>query len=146
MTNQSSVKPPVWFWIVSVLALIWNLMGVMAYLQDAFTTVEQLGAMTQDERFLFESRPAWVTAAFAIAVWGGALGCIILLLRKKWAKAVLIISLFGILAQMAYVFFMSTAIQVYGQLHGLIMPLVVIVVGIALVFLARMAHRKGWLS
>ena len=29
-------KTPWWFWVVAILALLWNLMGVMAYLGGAF--------------------------------------------------------------------------------------------------------------
>ena len=96
MSADSTNKPPVWFWVVSVLALIWNIIGVMSYLAQAYTSVEDLEKMTQAQRELFESQPAWVTGAFAIAVFGGTLGCIALLLRKKWAKPILIISLLGI--------------------------------------------------
>lgn len=35
-------KAPVWFWIVSVLALLWNLIGVIAYLTMAFATDEMI--------------------------------------------------------------------------------------------------------
>lgn len=62
-------------------------------------SIEDLEKMSQAERLLFESQPAWVIAAFAIAVWGGALGCLALLLRKKWAMPILLVSLIGILAK-----------------------------------------------
>lgn len=145
MTNTEEVKPPRWFWIVSVLALLWNLMGVGAYLQQAFMSIEDLEMLTQEQRLLYESQPAWVTGAFAIAVWGGALGCIALLLRKKWAHPVLLISLVGIVAQMSYVFFMSNSFEVYGP-GSAIMPIMIIIIGVALVFFARSATHKHWLS
>ena len=100
----SSVKPPVWFWVVSVIALLWNLMGVSAYLFDAFISVERLGAMDPELRELYEGRPAWVTAAFALAVFGGFIGSIGLLLRKKWAKPLFKLSLGAVLIQNVYTF------------------------------------------
>ena len=63
----TSKKPPVWFWVVSVIALLWNLVGVMNYLNQAFNQVALLEAMDQAQRTAFESIPAWATAAFAIA-------------------------------------------------------------------------------
>ena len=143
MTN--SVKPPVWFWVVSVLALIWNIIGVMSYLAQAYTSVEDLEKMTQAQRELFEAQPAWVTGAFAIAVFGGTLGCIALLLRKKWAKPILIISLLGVLAQFIYGLFLSNTIEVYGN-QAIIFPIIIIVVGILLVLLAKKSIQKGWLT
>ncbi|PIB30967.1 hypothetical protein BFP77_02600 [Maribacter sp. 4U21] len=144
MTNSMN-KPPMWFWIVNALALLWNLAGVMAYLGQAYMSIETLEQMSQAERLLYESRPAWVTGAFAVAVWGGALGCIALLLKKKWAKPVFIISLIGILAQMSHSFFMSNNFEVYGP-GAMIMPIMVLIIGIALVLLANTAIKKGWLS
>lgn len=146
MTDKVKVKPPVWFWIVSVLALIWNIMGVMAYLGNAYMTDEMKAELPPEQLSLIENTPAWATAAFAIAVFAGLIGCIALLLRKKWARPVLLISLIGILVQMSYSFFMTNAPEVYGPVQGVVMPLLIIVIGIALVLLARSASSKGWLS
>lgn len=146
MTENVKTKPPVWFWVVSVVALLWNLMGVMAYLGNAMMTDEMKAALPPEQLELVENTPAWVTAAFAIAVWGGLLGCIALLLRKRWAKPVLIISLLGILAQMSYSFFMSNAAEVYGQVQGVIIPIFVIAIGVALVLFAKKAQQNRWLS
>ena len=67
MTNES-VKPPAWFTVVAVIALIWNLLGVFAYLGEAFATPEMLEAMPAEQRDVLENRPAWATVAFALAV------------------------------------------------------------------------------
>lgn len=138
-------KPPVWFWVVSIAALLWNLLGVGAYLSDAFMSVEDLGKMTQDYRSLYESRPAWVTGAYAIAVWAGALGCIGLLMRKKWARTLLLISLIGILAQQVYQFFMSNTFEVLGS-EAMLLPGMVTVIGILLVLFAKRAEKKGYIG
>jgi len=86
-------KPPVWFWIASVLALLWNLMGVIAYLSMAFATDEMITNMSleQQEAFLIVY-PTWVTAAFALAVFCGFLACLALLIRKKWAYGLFVFS------------------------------------------------------
>ncbi len=39
MTTSTRARPPIWFWIVSILALLWNLLGVMAYLAQVNMTV-----------------------------------------------------------------------------------------------------------
>lgn len=145
MTNGTKIKPPVWFWVVSVLALIWNALGAWNYLMQAYMTDEMKAALPDDQLALIENTPSWVTAAFAIAVWGGILGCIALLLRKKWAKPVLLISLIGILAQMSYSFFMSDSMEVFGT-TAMVTSIMVIIIGIALVYLARGAHNRGWIS
>ena len=146
MSEKSNTKPPVWFWIVSILALLWNLMGVMSYLEQAYMTDEMKAEYTAEQLTLMEGIPAWVTAAFAIAVWGGLLGCIALLFRKRWAKPLLMLSLIAILIQMAYSFFMTNAAEIYGLIRGIIIPLLVIIIGIALVQFARIAEKRNWIS
>ena len=83
MTENSTNKPPIWFWIVSVLGLVWNAMGVNAYLQQAYDTEGYREMYTQEQLEIAANFPAWVTAAFAVAVFAGAFGCLALLLRKK---------------------------------------------------------------
>ncbi|MBT8300192.1 MAG: hypothetical protein KJO63_02560 [Maribacter sp.] len=146
MTNNDTKKPPVWFWIVSAVALIWNLMGAMAYLTEAFITDEMKAAIPAEQLELMENTPAWATAAFAIAVWAGVLGCIGLLLRKKWARPVLLLSLLGILVQMSYAFFMTNAVEVYGTAQGVVMPFLLLGIGVGLVLFAKSAQNKGWIS
>lgn len=145
MSKNPTTKPPVWFWIVSVLALLWNLMGVMNYLGSTFMKEAIKAEMTPEQVNLMESTPAWVTAAFAIAVWFGAAGCIGLLLRKKWAKSALGMSLIGVLVQTGYGFFMTNATEVYSQTEAVIIPLMVIVIAIFLIFFARLSERKLWI-
>jgi hypothetical protein len=145
-TTQHTHKPPAWYWVAAVLALIWNAFGVMAYLGQAFMTDEMKAELTPEQLSLMESTPAWVTAAFAIAVWGGLLGSIALLLRKKWAKPVLLISLLAILVQMSYSFLMTNASEVYGTVQGVVVPMLVVLIGILLYLLAGIAIRRGWMK
>ena len=91
------------------------------------------------------SMPAWATAAFAIAVFAGALGCIALLLRKSWAKSLFVLSLIGIVVQMVYNLFMSKAMEVYGP-GAAIMPIMVMLFGIFLIWFSKKSISKGWIS
>ena len=142
---SDSNKPPVWFWVVSVLALLWNLSGVYNYLSLKFNQVEMLEAMTQAERELFEGVPAWATAAFAIAVFSGAIASIGLLLRKKWAKSLFILSLVAAVLQFINWLFLQNAGEVYGS-QAYIMPVVVVVIGLLLILFSKKGVQKGWLS
>jgi len=145
MTTEIKTMPPIWFWIVSVLALIWNLFGAMQYILQAYMTQEELQAMPEAHQKLLEAQPAWYTASFAIAVFAGSLGCLALLLRKKWAHTLLIISLLGILAQQTYNFFLSDTFEVFGN-NAMYLPLIIVIVGFLLVFFAKASRDKNWLS
>ena len=143
--TESKNKPSTSFWIIGIVALIWNLMGVFAYLQEAYMTAEDLAALPIEEQALYENIPAWVTAAFALAVFGGALACILLLLRKKLATFVFIISFVSILAQMTYNLLMSKAMEVYGP-GDMIMPIMVIVIGAYLIWYSKKMDAQGILT
>ena len=99
MTN-SKVKPPFWYWVVSIIALIWNGLGVDGYLGQAYNTERYRSSFTTEELEIAASLPSWTMGAFAIAVFAAVIGCIGLLLRKKWAKTLFVLSLVAVIAQM----------------------------------------------
>lgn len=142
MTNNT--KLPVWFWIISIAGLVWNLLGVVAYLGQAYMTDEQLALLPEADQNWYNNVPAWVTAAFAIAVFAGTLGCIALLLRKRWAVPLFMLSLIGVLAQQVYNFFLQDYVAIEGT--RMIMPIVVILVAGLLYWYSKGAREKAWLT
>ena len=145
MSEEPITKVPKWFMIVAAVFLVWNLLGVMAYIMQVMMSPETLAALPEEQRQLYENTPAWATAAFAVAVNFGALGCVLLLLRKNLAGLFLQLSLAGVLVQMFHSFFMSKSFEVFG-LRGLVMPVMVIVIAIYLVVLAAKARTNRWTS
>ena len=143
MSEIMKSKGPMWFMVLSALLLGWNLMGVMAYLMQVTMTPEAIQALPEAQRQVLENTPAWVTAAFAIGVNGGALGCLLLLLRKNLAGLFLELSLAGVLVHMFYAFFMSNAFEA-AEATSVIMPLMVTVLAVYQVVLAKQAKSRGW--
>jgi len=143
--TDSRKKPEITFWVIGIIALIWNLMGVVAYLMQAYMTDEDLLALPLEEQALYIDIPAWVTAAYALAVFGGALGCLLLLMRKKLATLIFIFSFISILIQMSYNIFMSKAVEVYGP-GGAIMPVMIIIIGAFLIWYSKKMEQQGVIS
>ncbi|MCR9292155.1 MAG: hypothetical protein NXI32_05515 [bacterium] len=142
-TSQRSVVPA-WFWGVTVVALLWNLMGLAAFVAQVTMTDEAIAALPEEQQGLYQNIPMWVNIAFACAVIGGTLGCIGLLARKRWALPLFVISLVGVLAQMFYSFFMTDLMEILGP-SSAIMPSLVIVIAIFLVGFTRTAIQRSWL-
>jgi len=138
-------QSPKWFTSVAVAALLWNLMGCAAYLMDVMLKPEDVAAMNAGQQAMYAARPSWSVAATAIAVWGGAAGCVALLMRKAWATPLLLLSLAGVLAQDLWLFVMSDAA---AQAGGAVFALqgLVLLVAIALAVLARKATARGWIA
>lgn len=129
------------FWIIGAVALIWNVMGIINFF--AQMNPEVLAAYRESERALVEGRPAWATGAFAIAVFGGALGCVLLLLRKSAAYYVFIASLLGVIVTMIHAF--GTGIDFgLGEILGII--LMPIIVAGFLIWYAKRAKSMGWIN
>jgi hypothetical protein len=131
------------FWIISAVALIWNIMGCINFFVQMDADV--LASFSETVRALVEQRPGWATAAFAISQFGGALGCLLLLLRKSAAYYAFAASLFGVIVTVAHTLGMagSTIDLAPGEIAGyVLMPL-----GVAafLIWYSRHAGNKGWI-
>ena len=137
------VSPPFWFWLITLLAFLWFLMDVSAFFYRVLTTEETRLTMDQTQRYLHRAHPLWVNTVFALEVFGGALGCVALLLKKPWALHLYYISLFGVISQTFYVYFISDAIAVVGT-PAIAMPMVAIFVGISMIWFTRSCLLKLW--
>lgn len=137
-------KPSTSFWIISVIALIWNLMGVNQYIMQAYNSESFRSNFKPEQLALMDATPAWATAAFAIAVFAAALGCIFLLLRKKWATTAFIISFLAIIAQNIDGFNRFD----YSSLDGFSLSMTVMIplVAIFLIWYSKQAEKKGWIA
>ena len=132
--------PPTWFWWVSGFGLIWNLIGVAAFVGQM---TMDLAALPDAERLFFEERPLWATAAFGLAVASGVFGCLALLLRKDWALPMLVLCIGGISVQIFHSLAMTNSVEVFGA-EGLFLPIAVFSVAVLLTLFARLSQRKGW--
>lgn len=136
---------PKWYLPTVVAALVWNLLGCAAYLHDVTLSPEDVAAMDAGMRSLYDSRPAWAVGATAVAVWGGAAGCLGLILRRRWSLPLFWVSLLGLLVQDVALFGMTDVVAVAGFVPVVLQGLVLLI-AVALILLARKAGRLGWLA
>ena len=136
---------PKWYLPVAILALLWNLLGCAAYLGDVMLTPDDIAKMSPAQQALYAARPAWAVSATAIAVWGGAAGCLGLVLRKRWALPLLLLSLAGVIVQDVALFVLSSAAAQAGTVAYVLQGLV-LAIAIGLVLLARKAIARGWIA
>ena len=144
--EQKKPKIPMWFWIVSIFLLLWNIMGVFSFLAHTFISNEALAELPSNERELYSEYPLWTTIVFAIAVIAGLIGTIGLVLKKKWSKMAFIISLLAIIPQMIHNVFFTKSIEVYGAVEAATMPALVVIFGLFLVWFSMLGIRKQWLK
>jgi len=139
--NDKTVGGIDWsFWIISVVTLIFYVMGVINYFVQM--NPDMLASFPESYRPIIEGRPAWATAAFAIAVFGGSLGCLLLLFRKSAAFYVLLVSLLGVIVSMMHIFgvagFSSFEVWMGVLMQGMVTAF--------LIWYSKLTERKGWTS
>ena len=138
------MNPPKWYMPVAIVALIWNLMGCMAYLADVMITPDALAQLTPAQQEMYATRTWWGVAATATAVWCGAAGSLGLILRMKWARILLLLSFLGVVVQDIGIFVVSKGAEAAGT-TGIVLQFIVLLVSYALVRLANMAISRAWI-
>ncbi|WP_299732885.1 hypothetical protein [uncultured Tateyamaria sp.] len=128
------VKPHFSFWIIAVLGLVWNLMGCLNFITQM--NADAVAQMPEIYQLIITARPLWATLAFGFAVFGGALGCILLLLRRRMASVGFLVSLLAIVVTVIQ------TVLVVGMAPSTILS---VLVGVALFWYATIAARAGWL-
>ena len=138
-------KTPLCFKVVAVLALLWNLMGCWAFASDLRLTPDDIAKLSQAQQALYNARASWAVAATIVALIGGALGCVGLLLGKKWAFPVFIVSLIGLLVQDYGLFVVAGGATLAGPV-ALVLQSTVLLIAIGLIVLSRKGIARGWLQ
>lgn len=137
--------PSIWFWIIAGLFVLWNAFGCYLYVLDVSMTdaqyAETYGEVMAAAR---EFYPGWATAAYALAVWGGLLAAVLLLLRRKLSSTLFIISLVS--AIICFIpNFISQPLREAGGATFWLMPVIVVLIGVVEVWFTRRESAKGTL-
>ncbi len=136
---------PNWFKPALWAALIWNLLGVFAFIMHLMMTPEMISKLPLDQQAAYSNVPLWSTIAFAVAVLGGTLGCILLLAKNAFATPTFALSLVAIFIQQFYNFIVINSIKMLG-VSAVFMPILVIVIAFLLLYLSIKSKQQGWLN
>ena len=140
--HEDSGKTPIHLWIIGIIALLWEAMGAFDYTATQMRLDFYMSQFTPEQLDYFFAFPAWVDAAWAIAVWSSLLGAIGLLLRKAWAALLFGLAILGLAATTVYSFLLTNGAELMGE-GATQFTIVIWVTAIALYFYARaMAKRR----
>jgi hypothetical protein len=138
-------KAPKHFWIISVVALLWNLMGAYDYLMTQTKNEAYMAKFTPEQLEFFYGFPLLVVSAWAIAVWGGVLGAVLLLLRKGMAVWVLLASFLCMVVTTIHNFFIADGGEVMGS-TGMVFTIFIFAIALGLFLYARTMKSRGILA
>ena len=145
MHQAVSARTPAHLWIVGALSLLWNCFGCYDYLMTNLRNQAYLSQFTADQLAYFDSLPAWLTAFWALGVWGGLAGSILLLMRSRHAVLVYGLSLVGAVVGLGYQMFMTAMPASMKEGMMGMMPWVIILIAAFLLWYAWTAEKKGLL-
>lgn len=96
----SRSRGPLWLVAASVGGIAWNIFGAVQFVGSVAATEDSLIAsgLTAEQAAVMSGYPGWMTLAFALGVFGGLAGSLLLLLRLRIAQPVLAVSLVAYVA------------------------------------------------
>ncbi len=149
MTDPKLNNPadtPWHLWVVGTVGLLWSAMGAMDYVMTQTRNENYMVAFTPDQLEFFYGFPVWVEASWAIAVWGGVIGSIFLLLRHRIAVWLFLASLVAMLITSFQNYVLSNGMEVIGDTFSIVFTLVIFLVALGLYLYSRSMLRQRIIS
>ena len=131
-----------WFMPAAVASLLFMALGCIMYLMHVLADP---ATMTIERRAAYEAEPMWVTATFAVAVWVGAAGALLLVMRKRLAEFLLLVSLAATLVWLAGLV-LVTGLRENMSANDLLVAIVITAITWTIFWFARRSRQRGWLS
>lgn len=132
---------PAWFTVAAIAAVLFEAFGAYSYLVHVISDPTTLPI---DQRDMVLAMPRWMNAAFAIAVWTGLAGALLLLLRRRLAQPLLLLSLVAAVIQFAGLLVVPKLRNLVGS-DDLFVPFLILIACYGIWHLAWQARRSGWL-
>jgi hypothetical protein len=137
-------KPAANFWVISVLALLWNLAGSLNFMMQM--RADSLASMPEPFHTIVANRPGWATAAFAVGVIAGAIGCVLLLLKRSASIYLFAASLLGLAIHLIPYLSPANLPAQLGISNAILIFVAPLIVAIFQILYARHAQRRAWTS
>ena len=117
-------------------------MGAFDYVMTQTRNESYMSNFTSEQLTFFYGFPSWLVAAWAIAVWGGVLGSVFLLLRNKLAIWMFVASLVCMIITTVHNYGFSNGMQVIGDTFSLIVTAVIFLIAVALLLYSKAMHAR----
>ena len=130
-----------WYWVAAGAAFLFMIAGCIAFVLDMMTDPSSLPL---HQRVLFDARPMWMIVAYAIAVWVGLFGALMLILRRKIAQPLMLVSLIACaLTFLPYA--VVPAVRDNITTNDVAVAIVILAITWTIFWFARHSNQRGWL-
>ena len=130
---------PRWFTLAAIAAVLFELAGCTLF---ALQMTVDPDALPLDQRAMWDAAPMWMLVAYGVAVAAGLIGAILLLMRRRLAEKLLLVSFVAVLVQFSALLLVPTLRNLTTS-DDLFLPFLIIVVSYSVWHFARRA--SGWL-
>jgi hypothetical protein len=115
--TERTIKTPWHLWLVGVVAVLFNSIGVFDFVMSMTQGSSYMASagMTPAQIAHYQALPAWMTADWAIGVFGALLGSVLILLRNKLAWPILAVSLAAFLVSLAHTYLLTDGGKIMGS-------------------------------
>jgi len=134
--------PPPWFRGLTILFLLWGAAGVVAF---ALHVTTGAGAVPVEDRARFLSLPRWFAWIYAVATVSGLLGAVALMLRRRDAGTLFLLSAGAVVIQFGWMFLATDLIAAKGPMVAMSFPVLIFALALIQWSVARHGVRRGWL-
>ena len=142
MESTFGLPKPKWLLWAGIALLLWNLFGVAAFIMQATMSAEALSSLPAEQQELWGDMGAATWIAYAVAVGAGTLGAISIILGRKWAVLLFLLSVAAIAAQFSYPLGYAWR---NDMMSLMIFPAFIFVVAVTQWLFARKWRDAGWL-
>jgi hypothetical protein len=132
------------YWVVTALAILWNAFGAYDYFMSKTAGDAYLKKMGETDVQIahMHAYPAWMTANWAIGVWGGLLAALLLVARTRYAFHVFALSLAAVVVMLVYTYLLTDGGKAMGQ-QGTIFNVVIVALGVFFAWYSRAMAKRG---
>jgi hypothetical protein len=138
-------KPSILYWIICVLGVLWSCGGAYDYLMTRTKNADYMSEFPPELIDYFYNMPLLLDVTWALAVWGGLLGWLLMLLRKNWAVPAFAVSLAAMVVNFGYMAF-DGGLALQGEYMGPtahIFTALIVLLGVFGLWYARRAKASG---
>jgi hypothetical protein len=132
-----TVRRPWHLWAIGILGTLWCAMGVLSFVVTQMNVEAVMSGFPPEQRAYFASFPLWADACWGMGVVAGLIGCVLLLLRNRYAVHFLVASLIGAIVTNLGGLFLLGGMKVMSGTDALGLTFVPIVFTALLAYYAR---------
>jgi hypothetical protein len=149
--STTAAKPGIWFWLVSIILLLWAMAGASIYVAYFIETPAQFAQTAEDAehreayaRYVAEI-PLWAIGVGIVAAAARLMGALGLLLRRAWALQLYVISALFFLVALYRAFVLAEVASVMSPQH-IAVEATFLALSLFAIWFAYANKRKGVLT